>query len=224
MGKRGSSACSAWLLLRLLCLHRSSTSMVPHHQASAYNSMVMCKGWRSAQAHQIALYASSAFCHNGHGSLGYRYRNCTYGFVIHYQCAGECELLFHSLSSLCYAARPMAIAIQSSSSESSDTAHYTAPLQKPESKSAADAIADVATVIQSASYDNFEPAIQSQSSNYLYSTFKSPTFGFVDDVEGACSETSPRTPTVWISPSVLSQSVFKVQLHFWCQYACSVRP
>jgi len=47
----------------------------------------------------------------------------------------------------------------------------------------AEAMAELREVVESMEPDGFTPTIIKQTDSYLYAEYKSPTFGFIDDVE-----------------------------------------
>ncbi|MEW5298008.1 MAG: hypothetical protein WDW38_003701 [Sanguina aurantia] len=77
------------------------------------------------------------------------------------------------------------------SEEANDNTHYAPPLtynpqdgrgaKKPASQE--QAMAELVSVVKSLKPDDFTPKIISQTADYLYVEYESPTFGFVDDVE-----------------------------------------
>lgn len=75
--------------------------------------------------------------------------------------------------------------------ELNDPAHYVPAwsynpqdgrgLKKPATQ--AQAMQELVSVVKELTPDNFTPTIITQTSDYLYVEYESPTFGFIDDVE-----------------------------------------
>ena len=70
----------------------------------------------------------------------------------------------------------------STAEEANDMGHYV-PQWSTGKKSTADAMADLVEAVNTLTPDGFTPKIITQTSDYLYAEYESPTFGFIDDVE-----------------------------------------
>ena len=70
----------------------------------------------------------------------------------------------------------------STAEEANDMGHYV-PQWSTGKKSTADAMADLVEAVTTLTPDGFTPKIITQTSDYLYAEYESPTFGFIDDVE-----------------------------------------
>ena len=79
----------------------------------------------------------------------------------------------------------------STAEEANDPGHYVPPWtyapeegrRRKNPPTQAQAMAELVEVVQSTKPDGFTPTIEKQTEEYLYVTYESPLFGFVDDVE-----------------------------------------
>jgi uncharacterized protein (DUF1499 family) len=84
----------------------------------------------------------------------------------------------------------------STAEEANDEKHYVPqwsfnpPARKGGKKTMAEAMADLVAVTTAGAVEGFTPQIVTQTDDYLYLEFTSPTFGFVDDVEFLLKENS----------------------------------